>query len=61
MAKRPISEQLEIIEDCVRAIYEDAVSRELPGTHGYYVGTYHLDGALVHLKGAVMDFKADGL
>lgn len=61
MAKRPLSEQLEIIEDCVRAIYEDKASRELPGARGYYLGTYHLDMALSHLKGAVMNLKASGL
>ena len=45
----------------MRAIYEDKASRELPGARGYYLGTYHLDMALSHLKGAVMDLKASGL
>lgn len=61
MAKRPLSEQLEIIEDCVWAIYEDKSGRELPDANGYYIGTYHLGMALSHLRGAVIDLKASGL
>ena len=43
MSKRPIPEQLAILEDCVRAIWRELEDDE------------HYDGAMVHFSNALND------
>ena len=56
MSKRPISEQLEIIEMCVRAIW-----RELEDDEGCYDATGYLCDALDDLTSARQELKEVGL
>lgn len=56
MSKRPIPEQLEIIETCVRAIW-----REIEGDERYDAATDHLSDALDDLTSARQELKEAGL
>lgn len=56
MAKRPVSEQLEIIESCIRAIW-----RELEDDERYDAATDHLSDALDDLTSARQELKEVGL
>ena len=56
MAKRPIPEQLEIIETCIKAIW-----RELEGNERYDAATDHLSDALDDLSSARQELKEVGL
>lgn len=52
MSKRPILEQLEIIEMCIKAVW-----RELEGDERYDAATDHLSDALDDLTSARQELK----
>lgn len=52
MSKRPIPEQLEVIEGCIKAIW-----RELEGDERYDAATDHLSDALDDLTSARQAFR----
>lgn len=56
MSKRPIPEQLEVIESCIRAIW-----RELENDERYDAATDHLSDALDDLTSARQELKEAGL
>ena len=56
MSKRPIPEQIEIIETCIKAIW-----RELEDDERYDAATDHLSDALDDLTSARQELKEAGL